>query len=844
MLKKIVTMPLIQTAVLTTLVLAAMLWPFGPLEYLENRTYDFGSTYFRSPEPPPIAIVAIDEKSITRIGDWPWPRSYIADMIRNLSDEGARALGLCLLYEHPELKTGLDEIKQLQQRLAEQAFKGGARTTRRLLRWLHESEVRLNHDVQLIEAVRRASNAVLPLRFKTRGDRPADGSKPSGLMVINSINPAGIDAGGRRTVMEVIANGGAANGQVRATGVRTTFADLAGKAGALGHVNLTTDPDGKIRRLPLLISYNGRLFPALVLQLAAKHLNIKLTKTLLGEDIFGQPQLHVGEHRISTDRSYGILVRYDPSWTRSNTYSFVDLINGTRDPAELQDKIVLIGVTDEALAQNYTLGVFSPVAAVEIMANTLASLLSPVHLSRPSWARVLEIVVLLYFAVFLIFVIPRVNFKIGAAILLIFLVTWCAVAVGLLLAYGYWIKLFGPVFLAGAGFLTIQSTRYSGKRERERAEIYKNLGLSYQGQGMLDMAYENYLQCPVGDPSVKNLLYNLGLDFERKRMFNKALAIYKHIRADGTFKDIKKRIGKLKVMEDPLALSVGKSIGDKTMAMDDTSALPTFGRYEILRVLGRGAMGTVYLGRDPKINRDVAIKTLEYGQVAGDELADVKTRFFREAEAAGKLSHPNIVSIYDAGEEHDMAYIAMELLVGDDLTRHCRPGNLLPQSRAIEIIGEVTSALDYAHRQGVIHRDIKPANIMMLADGRIKVTDFGIARVADASQTKTGIILGTPSYMSPEQVAGNDVDGRSDLFTLGIVFYQLLAGVKPFGGETLTAILYAITHKRPAPLSGIVPDIDPSIERIVTRLLTKGVTKRFQSAKQVLKAIEACRSTL
>jgi serine/threonine-protein kinase len=191
-----------------------------------------------------------------------------------------------------------------------------------------------------------------------------------------------------------------------------------------------------------------------------------------------------------------------------------------------------------------------------------------------------------------------------------------------------------------------------------------------------------------------------------------------------------------------------------------------------------------------------------------------------------------------------MAYIAMELLIGKDLTHYCKPESLLSQSRAIDIIGEVTSALDYAHQQGVIHRDIKPANIMLLEDGRIKVTDFGIARVVDASQTKTGIILGTPSYMSPEQVAGKDVDGRSDLFTLGTVFYHLLAGAKPFGGDSLTAILYAITHKRPTPLSEIVPDIDPRIERIVNRLLTKGVTKRYQSATQVLKAIEACRTAL
>jgi serine/threonine-protein kinase len=843
MLKKILRMPLIQTAILTTLVLSAMLWPFGPLAYLENLNYDFWAAHFRSPENQPIAIVAIDEKSVSQIGDWPWPRSHIADMVTLLSTHGAGALGICLLYEHPELNPAMHEIESLKVRLADQKFKGGKQTNRLLVELLHEAEGRLNSDAELISAVRKAKNTVLPLRFVTRDNKPTDDSQLSGLLIINSLKvPKSPPDNAQKLPTVITSADGRQHALLPVTGVRETYSELAGKAGALGHVNMEVDPDGKIRRFPLMIRYKRRLFPALALQLAAKHLRVKLGKQIFDQDIFGQPQLRLSGQRISADSHYRMLISYKRRWTRKITYSFADVINERTDLQALKNKIVLIGITDDVLAQGYRIGSFRAVSSVEIIANMLANILSPARLSRPSWTRILEIVVLLYFSVFLFFVIPRVNFKIGAVILLIFLVTWCGVAIGLLIAYGYWIKLFGPVLLACIGFLVIQSTRFSGIREHEKLEIYKNLGLSYQGQGMLDMAYENYMQCSVHDSSVKNLLYNLGLDFERKRMFNKALAIYEHIRTDGTFKDIKKRIGRLKVIEDPLTLSVGKSIGEKTIAMDDTNTNPTFGRYEILRELGRGAMGTVYLGRDPKINRQVAIKTLEYAQVESDELAEVKARFFREAEAAGKLSHPNIVAIYDAGEEHDMAYIAMELLNGEDLTRYCKPDDLLPQPRAVDIIADVTAALDYAHQQGVVHRDIKPANIMLLADGRVKVTDFGIARVVDASQTRTGIILGTPSYMSPEQVAGKDVDGRSDLFTLGIVFYQLLAGVKPFGGDTLTAILYAITNKQPAPLSDIVPGIDPGIEKIVNRLLSKGVTKRFQSATQVLKAIEACRN--
>jgi eukaryotic-like serine/threonine-protein kinase len=255
-------------------------------------------------------------------------------------------------------------------------------------------------------------------------------------------------------------------------------------------------------------------------------------------------------------------------------------------------------------------------------------------------------------------------------------------------------------------------------------------------------------------------------------------------------------------------------------------------------------MGAVYLGRDPKINRKVAIKTLDYAEVETDELADVKERFFREAQAAGQLTHPSIVSIYDAGEEHDMAYIAMELLIGETLSHRCRPNDRLPLTETLRIVSEVTAALDYAHSQGVVHRDIKPGNIMMLEDGRVKVTDFGIAQVVDSTQTRTGVILGTPSYMSPEQLAGREVDGRSDLFSLGIVFYELLTGTKPFKGENISATLYAITHTAHHPVSEVVPDIPACCAAVVDKLLAKGVTKRFRSAAQALKAIESCRADI
>jgi serine/threonine-protein kinase len=206
-----------------------------------------------------------------------------------------------------------------------------------------------------------------------------------------------------------------------------------------------------------------------------------------------------------------------------------------------------------------------------------------------------------------------------------------------------------------------------------------------------------------------------------------------------------------------------------------TPAQPlTLGRYRIESEIGRGSMGAVYLGRDPQIGRQVAIKTLALGREFGaDKLAEARERFFREAETAGRLQHPDIVTIFDAGEAGDLAWIAMEYVKGADLQRYTVPGRLLPVPQVLELVARVAEALSYAHSQGVVHRDIKPANVMVDPEGgTVKVMDFGVARMDDSSRTRTGIVLGTPSFMSPEQMSGRRTDGRSDLYSLGVMLFQ------------------------------------------------------------------------
>jgi tRNA A-37 threonylcarbamoyl transferase component Bud32 len=262
-----------------------------------------------------------------------------------------------------------------------------------------------------------------------------------------------------------------------------------------------------------------------------------------------------------------------------------------------------------------------------------------------------------------------------------------------------------------------------------------------------------------------------------------------------------------------------------------SAAIPPIGRYEIIRAIGRGAMSEVYLGRDPHINRMTAIKCMRFEEsFAAEEVNEIKEKFFREAESAGKLSHPNIVTIYDAGEAGDMAYIAMEYLDGVTLLRFTRKSQLLPVRQVVGYLAQVASGLEYAHSQGIVHRDIKPANIMLLPSGKIKITDFGIARIAATSQTQTGVVKGTPYYMSPEQFSGEKVDGRSDIFALGTLLFQLVTGTLPFFSESPAILMNQIMNfPHPNPRA-INPKVLPGVIRIIDHALEKDRDNRYQRA--------------
>ncbi|MBU3948836.1 MAG: serine/threonine protein kinase, partial [Proteobacteria bacterium] len=338
---------------------------------------------------------------------------------------------------------------------------------------------------------------------------------------------------------------------------------------------------------------------------------------------------------------------------------------------------------------------------------------------------------------------------------------------------------------------------------------------------------------------MKDILYNLALDYERKRQFNKAASVYEYVEEyDSKFKDVSERKKKLIKASNTMVFGdgvFGASPSSDGFLSTTTGTKPTLGRYEIQKQLGKGAMGIVYLGLDPRINRTMAIKTFQFNEEdhTSEDIKNMKENFFREAESAGTLSHPNIVTIYDAGDDQNLAYIAMEYLEGENLDKYIRKENLLPIPKVIDYVASIAEALDYAHRKGIIHRDIKPANIMLLKSGVVKITDFGIARIAATSQTQTGVIKGTPYYMSPEQFSGEKVDGRSDIFSLGTMLFQLLTGQFPFVGESPAALMNQIMNVRHPDPKQINPRILKPLVTIIDKALEKEREKRYQQVSQM-----------
>ena len=394
------------------------------------------------------------------------------------------------------------------------------------------------------------------------------------------------------------------------------------------------------------------------------------------------------------------------------------------------------------------------------------------------------------------------------------------------------------VFLAQRA-ANAESAEFGAERTASQEDA-RLLALALQGQGKLDAAFEKLRQLPAqGD--VLGDLYYLGKGYERKRAYARARDVFAHLVAHAPkYRNAAVHLKRARRLAEVAELAQALSPGAEKVPQAPANP-KRLGRYEVEGELGRGSMGKVYAARDPVIGRAVALKTLALSsEFEGHALVDARARFFREAQSAGRLQHPHIVAIYDAGDEDGLVWIAMERLLGRDLSQFSQPAQLLAVPVVLSIAARVAEALDYAHQHQVVHRDIKPSNILYdAASDSVKVTDFGIARITDNSRTKTGLVLGTPSFMAPEQIAGHKADGRCDLYALGVTLYQLLTGSLPLRGESMSALMHAIAHQTAPDVRSLRAELPESVAAIVARALEKNPVARFQTGRQMAADLRA-----
>ena len=807
---------------------------FNFIEPLEMKTFDL-RVRMAAPEErnPDIELVVISEDDLTELGRFPWPRDIMARSIHNLSLAGARVIALNILFAEPEESAGLRTIKALKE-----SFEGLSLAQEgpglNFYKKLSQSIKDLDNDAKLHKAMKEAGNVVLPIYFDTlSAGRDKEASQYIARHAFKKIQGQNDE--------------GAVASLLWMSKVQPLLPSFAEAAAGIGHNNLVADPDGTVRAQVHVLGYlKDTYFPSFSKAI------VKTFKGLKDED--ATVRLGEGIHLRMTPSSIVKVPVIDSqmrtlvNWNRGPAVAFHQTPFSKVYKNEIQtslfrDKIVIIGPTAPGIGDRFVTPLSGNLPGVEIVANTVANILSQRFFSRPGWIFHLELAVLILFGLFIGFVLPRLRAGMGAVATLVLFIAYGAAGTILFFSYNIWLKISPPILLLILGYILVISKKFlitektKEKVEADSVETNKMLGLSFQQQGMLDLALEKFQKLPLDEQGVKDLLYNLGLDFERKRQFSKALATYNIIIGDGQdFKDLAERVPKLKGAEATMIFGTGGGghPGDIGATLTNMDTKPTLGRYEVTGELGRGAMGVVYKGVDPKIHRTVAIKTVSLSDFDEDMVDEMKERFFREAESAGLMTHPNIVTIFDCGEEHDLAFIAMEYLKGEDLEDYTKKGSLLAMAETLSVISNVADALDYAHAKGIVHRDIKPANIMRIKETKeIKVTDFGIARITSSSKTKTGVILGTPSYMSPEQIAGKKVDGRSDIFSLGVVLFEMLTGQKPFTGQDMTSMMYKIAKEKHPRARSINPKIPQVIEKIIDKALEKDEEKRYQRAGQM-----------
>jgi len=570
------------------------------------------------------------------------------------------------------------------------------------------------------------------------------------------------------------------------------FAQISGKSGVVQHV---ADSDGILRRSSLWHFNGGAMSPSLSLAIA-----------------FESSATATAPRMSKTDDAV-----YFSSFEKIPRLAAAELFR-MRDDELLTAATIFVDTDKEMIGSVEVLPSGQFVTYAEITAALLADIEHNRMIIAPSWVRAMEFLLPALLAIVAILFMPERNRKeilvltIGGVLALMLFEAL------LLFALHARIDLGRPILLfIGAGLL---SAYLVADLKKASVDAFKK-GSDFLAAGRLEPAFAEFRRCNPSE-TVAAVMYKLSLAFEQQAKPERAEAVLEWMKRTHS--------------------ATARSNDDTLTARKLTGAPQRLGRYVIEKRIGRGAMGAVYLARDPRINRAVALKAIPIEKEFEDEeLKEARLRFYREAESAGRLTHPNIITVYDAGEEKGLAYIAMEYVPGIPLRTYTDPKKLLAPKRALELAAATAEALDYAHNQGVIHRDIKPANLLYNPkEGTLKISDFGVARITDNNSTKTGIVLGTPMYMSPEQLGAENLTGLSDLFSLGVTLYELLVGEVPFRASNIAVLMTKITTEDPAPVSSRRAGIPPSVDAVLAKAMAKRPNDRFSCGAEMAIALRNC----
>jgi tRNA A-37 threonylcarbamoyl transferase component Bud32/CHASE2 domain-containing sensor protein len=575
----------------------------------------------------------------------------------------------------------------------------------------------------------------------------------------------------------------------------TRFGNLATRS---GFVDINPDRDGVLRRAALWQLNNGVLSPSLPLAISFDMSAGEIS-----------PRLSGVEDAIYAS-NYAELPRLDVK----------DVLDSSFERSMLRGATVFLDASPPLVGAAAVLPSGQFVTVSEYTAALLADLENDRTVFAPTWIIALELLAPIALAtIAVLFLLDRSRKDIAvlagvSIIILILIQTLMLYVLHLRIDLGRPLLLFVGTTLLCAWLV--------GNKQKEVKDSFKR-GSAFLAAGRLEPAFAEFRRCPPSE-SLATIMYKLSIAFEQQAKPERAEAVLQWMKR-----------------------THHGSNSSRTSDNQLTKGLPQrMGRYVIVKRIGRGAMGAVYLATDPRINRQVALKAIPIEKEFEDEeLREARLRFYREAESAGRLAHPNIITVFDAGEDKGMAYIAMEYVPGIPLKQFTDRNRLLAPKRALELCATTAEALDYAHSQGVIHRDIKPANLIYNPkEGALKITDFGVARMTDNNSTKTGIVLGTPMYMSPEQLGAEVLTGSSDLFSLGVTLYELLTGEVPFKAENIAVLMTKITSEIAAPIARMRPGLTPSIDAVLARAMAKDPNNRFSSGVEMAIALRNSAKTI